>query len=440
MLTVSFAALPLATPAARRSQPPGPDVSLLDLIELEIGHTTLADRYYQHIDPQRLLDGARSGIVAYLHGRGIASPAVAYLHARPDGRGSVPAIEQQIGKAIERYGRRVNARELVYGAIRGELAALHDPYSMFFTKAQLKGFSTALDGETFGGIGVVLANDEATHRWRIDQIFDDGPAARAGVRSGDEIAAVDGQPVGDIATASVRLRGKTGTSVSLSIVRDAVPLADAIVITRALVSPPNVVSRLLPGGIGYVALRAFDAQAGTELRTALGKLDAQGARATIFDLRGNGGGYESASVHVASLFVARGPIVSIQENHGKRRITNADGNALAPRPLVVLVNHDSASGSELVTAAIEDHRAGTTVGTQTYGKGLVQSVFPLPDGSALKVTTARYFTPDGHDIDRVGITPDIVVDEPSGSRAGVPGSDPQLDRAITIVARETAAH
>jgi carboxyl-terminal processing protease len=132
--------------------------------------------------------------------------------------------------------------------------------------------------------------------------------------------------------------------------------------------------------------------------------------------------------------VTRGTIV-IQSNRGHEVATSADGSALVPQPLVVLVDGDSASGSELVTGAIADHHAGTILGTRTFGKGLVQTLFPLPDGSALKVTTARYFTPDGRDINRVGIRPDIVVEEPVGAARGVPGNDPQLDAALAFLAR-----
>ena len=129
----------------------------------------------------------------------------------------------------------------------------------------------------------------------------------------------------------------------------------------------------------------------------------------------------------------RGPIVAVQENHGKRRVGQADGKALPARPLAVLVNHDSASGSELVAGAIQDRGVGKIVGTRTFGKGLVQTMVPLPDGSALKVTSAKYFTPNGRDIDGVGITPDIRVDEPADAALGVPGRDAQLDRALVML-------
>ncbi|MGP6156797.1 MAG: S41 family peptidase [Vulcanimicrobiaceae bacterium] len=407
------------------------DVSILDLVELELGYTTLSEQYYRHVNPQVLLDGARTGIVAYLRGRGVGDPQVAYMHARPDGHGAVPAIEQQVGKAIERYGPRVDVRALVYNTLRGEAGELHDPYTVFFTKAQLAGFRKALDGESFGGIGIVLARDDATAPWRVDQVFDGSPAARAGLQPGDRIAAVDGTPAGGLSGDDLRhkLRGKIGTVVYLGVTRNGSPL-QPLALVRASVTLPDVTARMLQGDVGYLGLRIFGERAGEEVRNAVRRLEDQGAKALVFDLRNNGGGYESEAVKVAEDFIASGPIVSVTENHGKRRTTTADGTALPQRPLAVLVNHDSASGSELVAGALQDRGAATLVGTRTFGKGLVQTMVPLPDGSALKVTTARYFTPSGRDIDRVGVSPDVVVDEPPDAQLGVPGHDTQLDRAL----------
>ncbi len=425
-------ALLLALGAAPTSA--APEVSILDIIELDMGYTTITDDFYRPVASQRLLDGARTGIVAYLRGRGIADPTVALMHARPDGRGVVPAIEQQVGKAIERYGSRVDARELVYGAIRGELGALGDPYSVFFPKSELERFTAALDGRSFGGIGIVLARDAAGREF-VDEVFDGAPAAQHGIREGDRLIAVDGKSLDGLSSDAISalLRGPIGTPLTLAVARDNTELPP-VRLTRAAVTPPDATARLLPDAIGYLALRGFGPAAGQQVGAALAKLRTAGARATILDLRGNGGGYESAAIRVASAFVPHGTIVITQTKHGARQVTVADGSALAPLPLVVLVDGDSASGSELVTGAIADHRLGTVVGTRTFGKGLVQSMFPLPDGSALKVTTARYFTPNGRDIDRIGITPDVVVTESAAAERGVPGHDDQLDAALALLA------
>ena len=415
------------------------DVSIVDLIDLDMGYTTLADQYYRTLSPQLLLDGARVGMVAYLRGRGIADPHIPTMRARADGRGVVPAIEQRLGKAIARYGSRVDAREFVYNTIRGELGALHDPYSVFFTKAELSDFTTALDGRSFGGIGIVVAADPSG-AYRVDRVFDAGPAARAGLEPGDRIVAIDGQPAAGLTSGAIAklLRGPVGTVVRLAITRDAdtPELALLLTLTRAAVTPPDVATRMLPHAIGYVALRSFGPAAGQQVHAALTGLHAQGARSIVLDLRGNGGGYESSAVRVASAFVPAGPIVITLANHGHRTVTSADGSAPPSLPLVVLVDGDSASGSELVTGAIADHGLGTIVGTRTFGKGLVQTMFPLPDGSAMKVTTARYFTPDGRDIDRIGITPDVVVSEPADAQRGVPGHDAQLDAALLLLAAQ----
>jgi carboxyl-terminal processing protease len=414
-------------------------ISILDVVELDMGYTTIADHYYRPVRPQTVLDGARTGIVAYLRGRGIGAPQVSLVHARPDGRGVVPAIEQQVGKAIERYGSRVDARALIDNAIRGELAALHDPYSVFFSRAELARFTSALDGRPFGGLGLVLAS-AADGTERIDRVFDGSPAARVGLVPGDTLVAVGGRPLRGLASDAVAalLRGPIGSTVALD-VQGADGTMRQLSVARASITPPDVSAALLPNDVAYVALSDFGPTAGEQVRAALLRLRAQGARATIFDLRGNGGGYESSAVRVASTFVPTGTIVITVENHGHRSVTNADGTAPPAQPLAVLVDGDSASGAELVTGAIADHGLGTVIGTRTFGKGVVQSMFPLPDGSAMKVTTARYFTPSGRSIDRIGITPNLLVDEPADAQRGVPGHDRQLDAASAWLAGQLHA-
>jgi carboxyl-terminal processing protease len=191
---------------------------------------------------------------------------------------------------------------------------------------------------------------------------------------------------------------------------------------------------MLPGDVGYIRLTSFGAQVGNELDAVLARLKARGARAYVLDLRDNGGGYRDGAIQVASHFVANGPIVSTQERNGPPTIYNASKIATIGAPLAVLVNGDTASASEIVAGAIQDARAGTIVGVRTFGKGLVQEAFPLPDGAGMKLTVARYFTPSGRNIEGTGITPDVVLAQPNDSRTGQPGSDPQLDRALQFLA------
>jgi carboxyl-terminal processing protease len=430
---VLVAMLALAVPRGAHAST---DVDLIDLVEVDYAWTTIADHYDGPVVTQRQLDGARSGLIAYLRGRGIPNPPVAVMHAEANGRGAVPAIERQIALAIQRYGARVDTRQLVYGAIRGEVAALHDPYSVFFTAAELKGFTSAVDGTAFGGVGIQLAFDPTGRQWRAETVFPGAPAAKAGLQDGDVIAAVDGVALADLPgeRVSAALRGPVGTVVQLSVVRDGVALPAPLAVTRANVTPPDVTARLLPANVGYVALHGFPLDAATQVRSAMAHLAARGATSYVFDLRGNGGGYETAAVHVASVFVPDGPVVSNQGARGARKVWYADGNALPAAPLAVLVDGDSASGAELVAGTLQDRKRGTLIGTRTYGKGVAQEMFPLPDGSAIKLTTSRYYTAAGRSVNGTGLEPDLVVDEPAGSVRGEPGHDPQLDRALALLA------
>jgi carboxyl-terminal processing protease len=412
-------------------------VSLLDLVEVDLAWTTIADHFDRPVTPQRLLDGARTGLIAELRARGIAHPQVAAMHAADaEGRGAVPAIDRQIALAIERYGKRVDTRGLVYAVIRGEVAALDDRYSVFFTASELHGFTRALDGASFGGIGVQLAFDPAAKVWRAESVFPGGPAAAAGIQPGDVIATVDGVALVSLADGRVTaaLRGPVGSTVHLGIVRDGTPLAAPLAIVRATVTPPDVTEQLFPGNVGYVALHSFPLDAATQLRAALERLAGRGATTYVLDLRGNGGGYESAAVHVASLFIPSGTIASNHARLGLAVFSPADGHALPPAPLVVLVDGDSASGAELVAGALQDRKRGTLIGTRTFGKGVAQEMLPLPDGAAIKLTTMRYATAGGRFIDGIGLVPDIVVTEPDGAQRGVPGHDAQLDRALALLA------
>jgi carboxyl-terminal processing protease len=412
------------------------DFTLGDLLELDEAYVTIADHAVSPVPAAALVAGARRGIADVLRASAVVNPQVADVHARPDGRGVVPAEERAIALALQRYGARVAPRELIAGAIRGELAALHDPYAVFFSAADVKGFSRALDGSAFGGIGIELAFDRAAQRWRAESVFPGGPAAKAGVRDGDELQAVDDTPLAGLpdARVSALLRGEIGSSVRLTLVRDGAVLPEPVVVTRAAVTPPVVTARLLDGGIGYVALHGFPLDAATQLRAAFVRLAARGAQRDVLDLRGNGGGYETAAVHVASLFIASGPVVAMQPRRGPRAVTRADGNPLPPMPLVVLIDHDSASGAELVAGALQDRKRATLVGTRSFGKGVAQELFPLPDGAAIKLTTMRYYTAGGRFIDRTGLAPDVAVDEPADAVRGTPGRDPQLDRALAVVA------
>jgi carboxyl-terminal processing protease len=419
--------------SARATQP---SISALDVIELQIGYTTILARYYKPVAPRTLVDGARTGIEAELLARGIDA-TLPYAPANVDLYGGGDAIDTMVFGSIARYGARVDPHRLIVAALSGELAALHDPYSVLFHPAQFKKFTAFLGNGRVGGIGALVSFVAASDEVRIDRVLPDGPAARGGLQAGDAIESIDGKSVGQIGSAGVRdaLRGTIGTTVRLVVERAGTRTAYAFV--RAEIHDPEV-SFARFGAVGYLALSRFGDRAGAELTADLADLESQGATAFVLDLRGNGGGYGDEATAVASAFIASGPIFTTRERNGATTVSSASGKANVHAPLVVLIDGDTASAAEIVAGAIQDDGAGTLVGTRTFGKGVVQSVFPLPDGSAFKVTTARYTTPKGRDIDGVGIAPDVAVSQPAGATRGDPATDPQLQAALDLLARSPA--
>jgi len=411
-------------------------VSALDLIELQISYTTILARYYKPVEPRTLVVGSRRGIAAELSSRGMRDARLPRVPATVDfGRGG-DLVDTMVVGSIVHFGRRVDAHRLVAAAVGGELAELHDPYTLIFRPEQFKRFTSFLGNATFGGIGAVLTFDAARSRASIERVIAGGPAAAAGLRAGDVLTRIDGRSLATHDAGAVRalLRGKVGTTVRLTVERDGSPFRIAIV--RAAVRDPEVRARLF-GPVGYLALSRFGARAGAELAAALAEQRAHGATAFVLDLRGNGGGYGDEATAVAGLFLD-GPVFVTHERDGQARTVWAHRKTPFGERLAVLVDGDTASAAEIVAGAIADDGIGTIVGQRTFGKGLVQSVFPLPDGSALKVTTARYTTPKGRDIDRVGIVPDLTVAEPTGTVRGDPATDPQLAAAIAAVGAGTA--
>jgi len=407
----------------------------LDVIALEICYTTVLARYYKPVEPAELLAGARGAIVAYLRSRGIANPSVPAFSPHADRYRAESEIDRDVALAVARYPARVKTADLVAKTIAGELAVLHDPYSLLFPAPEFKRFVGFLDGRPAAGIGAELDVEPQTRTVRVVDVFPESPAESGGLQPGDRITSIDGAPppVTTSAAVAAALRGAPGTTVRIGFTRGEIA-HEPVALVRKIVTPLDVTGRMLPNAVGYVRIRSFGAQSAQQLAAVLARLRAAGARTYAIDLRANGGGYRDAAIAIASHFV-RGTIVTTQERVGKPQTFGAKaGIAVLDAPLAVLVDGDTASAAEIVAGAIQDDKAGTLVGTRTFGKGLVQETFALPDGGAIKLTTARYVTPAGRDIDGVGITPDVVVALPPGAHPGEPGSDPQLDRALEILA------
>jgi carboxyl-terminal processing protease len=312
------------------------------------------------------------------------------------------------------------------------LNSVHDKYTVFLTPKEYAALNQGLDGGSFAGTGIVIQVDDASKLVDVSNVVPDGPADKAGVQQDDVITAIDGVPTKGMTLqqASSHLRGKAGTVVQLSIQRDGKPLPQAISVTRAEIHELSVYEKMLPGKIGYVELTVFGRDTGAELSRALDRLQQEGARAIVMDLRDNGGGYLAAALDVSSKFIASGPIVSVESRASQITTYEAEDTAIPPVPLAVLVNGHTASASEITSGAIQDSGVGAIIGTKTFGKGVVQEILPLPDGSAIKITDARYLTPRNRDINHLGITPDITIDENKNARFGIVGHDAQLDRAV----------
>lgn len=341
---------------------------------------------------------------------------------------------KQLGNFIKVYSlvksqylEPVDTSTLVEGAVKGLVEALEDPYSAYLDAETYAHLQEQIRG-TFGGLGILvgITGDYLT----VMRTFEDTPAAKAGIKPGDKITAIDGKDARgmDLETAVGMMRGPVGSQIKLTLLRQGLDKLLEVTLVRAEISLPSVEGRLIEKTtIGHIVIHQFNEKTAGELGETLRKLQDRGMKALILDLRNNPGGELMAAKEVADMFIPEGPIVHVDYREGKDHTLTADDKYLK-YPLVVLVNGNSASASEIVAGAVKDTDVGILVGTTTYGKGVVQTVFPLDNGAALKLTTARYLTPAGHDIHKKGIQPDVQVP------AVEPGdTDVQLQKAVEIL-------
>ncbi|HEX2495118.1 MAG TPA: S41 family peptidase [Steroidobacter sp.] len=311
------------------------------------------------------------------------------------------------------YVEDVSDHELIEAAIRGMVADL-DPHSAYLGPAEFDEIRISSTGE-YSGVGVEVALQSGAVK--VVTAMEGAPAQRAGVHAGDAIVAIDGIPVDldDLNDTIDRMRGKSGTEVKIAIAREGEPAPLEFMLERESVQVNSVRRDLLAPGIGYVRITHFSETTARDLQRALSKLRKQNAGALeglILDLRSNPGGVLEAAVAVSDLFLEQGVIVSADGRtaDAKFEMDAQPGDELRGAPMAVLVNKGSASASEIVAGALKDHARARLLGQQTYGKGSVQTVMPLSDGHAIKLTTSRYFTPSGASIHGRGITPHIVID------------------------------
>ncbi|MEX0374723.1 S41 family peptidase [Spiribacter pallidus] len=320
----------------------------------------------------------------------------------------------EVYERIQRdYVEDVDPETLIDNAIQGMLQGL-DPHSTYLDRSDYQQLQEGTRGE-FGGLGIEVGMEDGFVE--VIAPIDGTPADAAGIRPGDLIIRIDGQSVKglDLQEAVERMRGEPGTEIVLGILRDGAEAPIEVTIERAIIRVESVRARLLEPGFGYLRISQFQSRTGDDVLDAVEGLVADagpdGLSGLVLDLRNNPGGVLDAAVEVADAFLASGVIVTTdgRAERAASRFVATPNDALGGVPLVVLVNAGSASAAEIVAGALQDHRRGVVMGEPTFGKGSVQTILPLRDGNAVKLTTARYFTPEGRSIQAEGITPDVRI-------------------------------
>jgi carboxyl-terminal processing protease len=315
-----------------------------------------------------------------------------------------------LSQVKKHYVEETKTKDLVQGALRGMLAGL-DPHSSFMTTDMFKEMQVETRGE-FGGLGIQIGIKD--HRLTVIAPIEDTPAFAAGIQSGDTIIKVDETPTKDLTLmeAVQHMRGPRGTSVKLTVIREGLEEPLVFTITRDIIKIQSVRSKLLEGNVGYVRLSQFQEASAEDLTKELENFSDKNLQGLILDLRNNPGGLLTAAVGVSEQFLEGGRlVVSIQGRNEKKIEYRAGANSkLYQYPMIVLINHGSASASEIVAAAMQDWGKAVVIGTTSFGKGSVQTILPLSDGSGLRLTTAKYYTPKDKSIHSIGVQPDIVID------------------------------
>jgi len=328
------------------------------------------------------------------------------------------------------YKQPVSDQDLFYGAISGMVAGAGDPYTTYFNPEQAKEFQSALSG-TFSGIGAELGMRDG--QLVVVAPLEDSPAMKAGILAGDSIWAIDGTETAGMAVeqAVSHIRGEEGTQVTLTVSHDGLGEAEDIVITRGVITIDSVKWEMTGDGIAVISIYEFNDDTSSLFNQAVNDVLAKDTKGVVLDLRSNPGGLLASAVDVASAWVGYQPVVSEKGQEKGGTFSGVSAPRLSGIPTVVLVDGGSASASEIVAGALQDYGLATLVGTQTFGKGSVQDYQTLPDGSAIKITIASWFTPKGRTINETGITPDTIVEftklDSDAKR------DPQKDKALEIL-------
>lgn len=338
----------------------------------------------------------------------------------------IAAIEKTLDENF--YFDTATEENLQTGIYRGMLEALDDKYAVYYTAEELSAQLESNEG-VYYGIGARVMMDTETEMPYISGVISGTPAEEMGLQMGDIIYAVDGTTTFEMTLEEVTglIKGEEGTCVTLTLVREGVAFDQDVV--RRKVNNPTVTSEMLDDEIGYIAISEFKDTTVDQFTEAYAVLKGSGVKALILDLRGNPGGLLDAVVSIGQQLLPEGLVVYTEDKDGNRVEYKCDGTRKIEIPMVVLVNGGSASASEVLTGAIKDYGVGTVMGTTTYGKGIVQKIIQLSDGSGIKLTTSAYFTPNGNNIHGTGIEPDVVVEFDAEAYYGEERIDNQLEAA-----------
>ena len=341
-----------------------------------------------------------------------------YLVISPSGVKKTAESNILTNKTVKKIDELMNYIDLYYNddcdeddirnaIYAGTLEGLGDPYSVYYTADEYKDMQISTSGKYYG-IGAALGQDAKTKEVTISKVYEGTPAEEAGLRDGDQIVKVNdtvstSEELSDLVQ---KIRGEEGTTVHLKIYRASTKKTFEVDVERKNVELPSITSKMLDGGIGYIQISEFQSKTEEQFKSALADLKKQGMKSLIVDVRSNPGGLITAAANILDQILPEGTVVYTEDKYGKREDYTSDSKCLKC-PIAVLVNENSASASEIFAGAIKDYNYGTLIGTKTFGKGIVQTVFPLEDGDAVKITTAKYYTPKGNYIHGVGIEPDI---------------------------------
>ncbi len=305
----------------------------------------------------------------------------------------------------------VTKKSLMQGALKGMLESLDDPHSVYFTKDEMRSFQEDIKGK-YVGVGMVIQK-KAGEPLTVVSPIEDGPAYKVGIKPKDKVIEIDGASTYNLTSeeCTKRLKGKANTTVKVKVYREANKMTKIFELKRETIELKYVKSKMLDGGIGYLRLTQFGDNVYPDMRKALEDLQAKGMKGLILDLRSNPGGELGQSIKIASMFIEKGKIVSTRQKKGEESVYSREGKYFGNFPMVVLINGGSASASEIVSGALKDHKRATLIGEKTFGKGSVQTLLPLPDGDGIKITIAKYYTPNGISIDGTGIEPDKKVED-----------------------------